>query len=135
MKKRFIGVSIKLLVTAGLFILLFRPQTFGLRPDQFGGVTPVKLWQELKSAEPIGVFFWLTLAALVRLSGMCAGIFRWRLLLRGQGLTIPPLRFLRLYPRSDQMRIRYRRRKTHWVYIPHFPRVPDVSARVPAVSL
>jgi len=89
MQKRIISTAIKLFFTIGLFVLLFRPQTFGLAPDTFGGVTPFTLWNELRSANPRGVFFWLGIAVVIKLSGLLAGVVRWRLLLRGQGLAMP----------------------------------------------
>lgn len=89
MQKRIISTAIKLFFTIGLFVLLFRPQTFGLAPDTFGGVTPVTLWNELRAANPSGVFLWLGIAVAIKLTGLLAGVVRWRLLLRGQGLTMP----------------------------------------------
>lgn len=89
MPKKVIGIALKLAVTAGLFLLLFRPQTFGLRADLFGGVTPRSLWDELMSVDPRRAALWLTFALVMKLSGMLAGVIRWRLLLRGQGLRMP----------------------------------------------
>jgi arylsulfatase len=89
MPRKLIGTFLKLLVTVGLFVLLFRPQTYGLRPDLFGGVTPRSLWREMRAAEPSHLALWLTFAALIKLSGMLAGVLRWRLLLGGQGLKMP----------------------------------------------
>ena len=48
MVKRFLSFLIKLGVTALLFTLLFRPETFGLDPEQFGGVTPGKMLNEIR---------------------------------------------------------------------------------------
>ena len=89
MRKRIISTLMKLAVTVGLFVLLFRPQTFGLAADKFGGVTPLTLWQELTGVEFGNVAVWLLFATLIRLTGLFAGIMRWRLLLRGQDLKIP----------------------------------------------
>ena len=89
MPRKIIGILLKLAVTVGLFALLFRPQTFGLRPDLFGGVTPKSLWNELMSVDPGRAAVWLTFALVVKLSGMLAGVVRWRLLLIGQGLRMP----------------------------------------------
>ena len=50
MKKKAVGVLIKLAFTVLLFLLLFRPQTFGLDENFFGGVTPAKMWDELRGA-------------------------------------------------------------------------------------
>ena len=89
MKKKAIGILIKLVFTSLLFILLFRPQTFGLNEDFFGGVTPAKMWEELRGAHWGSLIPWLLFAVVVKLAGMGAGILRWRLLLKGQGLAIP----------------------------------------------
>jgi len=90
--KKSIGFAIKVSVTLGLFVLLFRPQTFGLPPDQFGSIKPGDMWRELQEAAAGGlgmVFFWLGFALIVKLTGMLCGVLRWRLLLRGQGLHMP----------------------------------------------
>ncbi|MCC6698821.1 MAG: sulfatase-like hydrolase/transferase [Candidatus Hydrogenedentes bacterium] len=89
MAKRILLFLIKLCVTAGLFVLLFRPETFFLSPDQFGGVKPGHMLQELREAGAHSIVFWLTFAAVVKLSGLFCGMLRWRLLLQGQGLSIP----------------------------------------------
>ncbi|HPC14808.1 MAG TPA: sulfatase-like hydrolase/transferase [Candidatus Hydrogenedentes bacterium] len=87
--RRIISGSLKIIVTGGLFLLLFRPQTFGLRPDQFGGVTPMALLEEIRAADASNLAVWLLLAVVIKLSGMLAGIARWQLLLKGQGLYMP----------------------------------------------
>jgi arylsulfatase A-like enzyme len=80
---------LKLLVTVGLFTLLFWPERFGLRPDQFGGIKPWDLWREISQSSARDIFLWLSLGALIKLAGMLCGVLRWRLLLRGQGLRMP----------------------------------------------
>lgn len=87
--KRVILFLIKLCVTVMLFVLLFRPETFGLSPDTFGGVTPRAMWEELQGVETHNIAFWLGFALVVKLAGMLAGVMRWRLLLQGQGLQMP----------------------------------------------
>ena len=89
MRKRIISTAVKLAVTVGLFVLLFRPQTYRLSADTFGGVTPLKLWRELTGVEFSNVLVFLLFATLIRLTGLFAGILRWRLLLRGQDLKMP----------------------------------------------
>ncbi len=89
MPKKIISSTLKIGVTVGLFLLLFRPQTFGLPADSFGNVTPLKLWDELRGT-PLGtVLPWLLFALIVKLAGMFAGVLRWQLLLKGQGLSMP----------------------------------------------
>ncbi len=87
--RRIIGYCLKIVVTGGLFVLLFRPQTFGLAADRFGGVTPQTLWNELRAADASSLAGWLALGIVLKLSGMLAGVVRWRLLLKGQGLFMP----------------------------------------------
>jgi len=89
MRKRIISTLVKLAVTVGLFVLLFRPETFGLAADKFGGVTPLALWRELTGVELSNVVVWLLFATVIRLTGLFTGIVRWRLLLRGQDLKMP----------------------------------------------
>lgn len=89
MSRKIVAFCIKLAVTVGLFVLLFRPQTFGLAADTFGGVTPGKMLAEIREVEAHHLAFWLLFAAVVKLAGMLAGVLRWRLLLQGQGLKIP----------------------------------------------
>ena len=55
----------------------------------FRGLTFGVLIEELREVETHSVVFWLTFAIVVKLLGMLAGVLRWRLLLRGQGLHIP----------------------------------------------
>ncbi|HPO14726.1 MAG TPA: sulfatase-like hydrolase/transferase [Candidatus Hydrogenedentes bacterium] len=87
--KKIIGTLIKLGVTTGLFVLLFRPETFGLAADTFGGVKPQDILREIGAADPSTVVFWLLLGVVIKLSGMMCGVVRWKLLLRGQGLYMP----------------------------------------------
>jgi len=89
MRKRIVATLVKLAVTVGLFVLLFRPETFGLPHDKFGGVTPKTLWEELTGVDIGNVAAWLLFATVVKLTGLFAGIVRWRLLLRGQDLKMP----------------------------------------------
>jgi arylsulfatase A-like enzyme len=89
MLKRVILFGIKVCVTVGLFVLLFSPETFGLDPEQFGGVKPGDMIRELRESETHSIVFWLGFATVVKLSGLLCGIIRWKLLLSGQGLTIP----------------------------------------------
>ena len=89
MKKRVLSILVKVGFTALLFLLLFRPHTFGLSEDTFGGVTPMTMWEELRGADLSVLVPWLLFAVVVRLAGMVAGMVRWSLLLKGQGITIP----------------------------------------------
>lgn len=79
----------KLLFIVALFVLIFRPQTFGLREDLFKNVTPYTLWEVIQHVDPGRAVLWLGFAVLVKLIGIMAGVVRWRVLLRAQGVHIP----------------------------------------------
>lgn len=91
MKKRVLVYMIKVGVVAALFLLIFRPETFGFK-GLFGDVSPKDVWNALRDASTAGpatFLFWMACASAVKLLGITAGIIRWRLLLSGQGLRIP----------------------------------------------
>ena len=52
--------SFKLAFIIGLFVLLFRPETFGLRSDLFRDITPARLWGKLRNIDPATAAIWLT---------------------------------------------------------------------------
>ncbi|GMU93687.1 MAG: hypothetical protein AMXMBFR4_27450 [Candidatus Hydrogenedentota bacterium] len=89
MFKKVVVSVFMLAITAGMFVLLFYPQAFGLSPELFQKVSPRDMLEELRQAGAPSLAFWLTAAVLVRLSGMLCGVLRWRVLLRGQGIHIP----------------------------------------------
>lgn len=89
MKKTVFKTTATLGVTIAMFSLLFWPEWFGLRPDQFGGIKPVDLLKEVQAAGAARVLPWLALGFVVKLLGMLCGVVRWQVLLRGQGLRIP----------------------------------------------
>jgi arylsulfatase A-like enzyme/uncharacterized membrane protein YbhN (UPF0104 family) len=47
------------------------------------------LLEVIRNVETHHLAFWLAFALLVKLAGMLCGVLRWRLLLKGQGLSIP----------------------------------------------
>lgn len=74
----------------GIFLLLFKPQLFGLSADVFGGLTLGGLWHEVRGIELTAVTLsWFAFAAVAKLLGIFSGIVRWNVLLRGQGIRIP----------------------------------------------
>lgn len=90
--KKYLGPLIKTVLVVALFVLLFRPETFGLREDFFGGLTPTMIWARITSAATVDfgtLIFWLVAATLVKLCGIASGIIRWKLLLHGQGVQLP----------------------------------------------
>jgi len=83
-------IKIGLVVLA--YLLIFSPETLRLDPMLFGGVKPIDMWHQIResSAFSLGLLlFWLALATLVKLAGIFCGVIRWKLLLRGQGLSLP----------------------------------------------
>ncbi|MBX7257025.1 MAG: sulfatase-like hydrolase/transferase [Candidatus Hydrogenedentes bacterium] len=89
MAKRALSFLVKVVITGGMFAVLFWPEKFGLSADQFRGVKPADLLRELSQVETHNILLWLCLAAMMRILGMLCGILRWRLLLLAQGLKIP----------------------------------------------
>ena len=89
MPKKVISFAIKLAFMASLFIVIFRPETFGFSEDLFQDITLGKLLDVFREMELSTTVFWLSFAVIVKLAGIFAGVIRWRLLLAGQGISIP----------------------------------------------
>jgi len=87
--KRVIITLIKFIITFGLFVLLFWPETFGLSPNTFGGIKPSSLINEIRSLNPSHAIPWILFALFIRLGGIMCGVIRWKILLNGQNLYIP----------------------------------------------
>ncbi len=87
--KKILVFSLKLVFIVSLFVLLFRPETFGLSEDLFRDITPQQLWHDLKTIDPGTAAVWFGFAVAVKLGGIFAGVVRWRILLRAQGVHIP----------------------------------------------
>lgn len=87
--KRTVGFAVKLLFVVAAFTVIFRPQTFNLPEDLFQGITPWSLVEVLREVDTATAAFWFSFAVLMKLAGIGCGILRWRMLLRGQGLSIP----------------------------------------------
>ncbi|GMW01112.1 MAG: hypothetical protein AMXMBFR84_22490 [Candidatus Hydrogenedentota bacterium] len=83
--------GLKLAVVVGLFVFIFRPETFGFRADLFKNITPWTIVETCKQLDPVNVLLWLGFASIAKLTGITCGILRWNLLLRGQGLKLPML--------------------------------------------
>lgn len=87
--KKAILITIKAAFIVGIFLVLFGVVKIDFIHDR---VPPIKLsdirevLSELSSAQ---AFFWLTFAATIKLCGIFCGIFRWKLLLRAQGIRLP----------------------------------------------
>lgn len=84
-----LGFAGKLAFVAGLFVFLFRPETFGFKPDLFSNITPLSLFEAVGKIDAGNATLWLSLAVVAKLLGIGCGILRWRILLRAQGVHIP----------------------------------------------
>jgi arylsulfatase A-like enzyme/uncharacterized membrane protein YbhN (UPF0104 family) len=97
MAKKLAFFAFKLVFIASLFVLIFRPETFGFSEDLFNNISVGSLWEKLKALSPWQAAFWLSFAAGIKLCGIFAGIVRWRILLRAQGIHIPFWYLIRCY--------------------------------------
>ncbi|MBI2423737.1 MAG: sulfatase-like hydrolase/transferase [Candidatus Hydrogenedentes bacterium] len=80
----------KLTFVAALFVLLFRPETFGFAEDKFNNISPQSLWTMFTEDLDLGTaVFWLGFATFIKFAGISCGVIRWRILLRAQGIHIP----------------------------------------------
>jgi arylsulfatase A-like enzyme/uncharacterized membrane protein YbhN (UPF0104 family) len=86
---RSIDFVLKLVLVIALFYFLFDPGFFGLPDDAFGGMTLEELWLEIKALDWSHAMPWFAFAAIAKILGIFAGIVRWRILLRAQGVHIP----------------------------------------------
>lgn len=88
--KKTIGLGIKLGFITFLLLLLFKPSALGIPDDsRFQGISIAELWESLKSIDPATAVFWFSFATLIKIAGIFAGVARWRVLLRAQGVHIP----------------------------------------------
>lgn len=90
--KKSLFFAMKSVVIVLLFLLIFRPEWLGFDKGLFGGVRVVDVWREMRAVSGSGpgwFAFWIGCAVLVKLAGIGCGILRWKLLLRGQGLSMP----------------------------------------------
>ena len=79
---------IKFVITAGLFVLLFRPETFGFS-RKFINVELADVIEEIRSLRLATFVPWIIAAFIIKGTGMLASMRRWDLLLRGQGIVAP----------------------------------------------
>lgn len=89
MKKKYAFFVLKLAFIVGIFVLLFRPEWFGIPPERYKGVTPLSIIEFIRQLDTTQVLLWLGFACTVKLAGIFCGIMRWKLLLRGQRLSMP----------------------------------------------
>jgi len=94
MTRKAVWIATKLAAASVLFVVLFRPQAFGLSPDTFGGVTPAGMVRHLKETNLTRLLPWLLLATAVKFAGIAAGVARWRVVLSGQDIEVPFPRLL-----------------------------------------
>ncbi len=79
---------VKFAITAGLFVLLFRPDWFGIS-KRFINVELSDVLNEIRELEFGRFAVWIALGFLIKGSGMFASMLRWDLLLKGQGIVAP----------------------------------------------
>lgn len=53
------------------------------------GISVRSVWASMRQIDPKTAAFWFSFAVLVKIAGIFAGILRWRILLRAQGVYIP----------------------------------------------
>ena len=80
---------IKFAVTIGLFVLLFKPEVFGLPAGRFFQVKISDLLDELRGLSVGRFTVFILCAFVVKASGMFASVLRWDLLLKGQHIRAP----------------------------------------------
>lgn len=88
MGKKVVFFGIKAVFISLIFIALFKPEWVPFL-SKWRGVSIQEIWDALRQVDPKIAAFWLTFAAVVKMAGIFAGILRWRILLRAQGLYIP----------------------------------------------
>jgi hypothetical protein len=87
--KKAIFIAIKLCFIVGLFVFLFRPETFGFPADKFDDLSISSLWDKLQELNLSTALFWFTFAAVIKLAGIFCGVFRWHFLLKAQKISLP----------------------------------------------
>lgn len=87
-KKIFFFV-LKLFFVGNLFYFIFNPDVYGFDPNLFQGITPGSLLEEFRQLDFMTALVWFSFAAVVKILGIFAGVVRWQLLLKGQGIHIP----------------------------------------------
>ena len=87
--KKIVFTAIKVCFVVGLFLYLFRPETFGLPADKFEDLSLAKLLDILRDLDFSSALFWFSFAAIVKIAGIFSGVARWHFLLMGQGIKLP----------------------------------------------
>jgi arylsulfatase A-like enzyme len=90
--KKNVTFLFKLFFIAGLFTLIFKPELLGFEKTLFGDIDVIDVLTRLRdvSSSGIGWFvFCIACATAVKFVGIFSGVMRWKLLLRGQGLSMP----------------------------------------------
>lgn len=95
--KKPILFGLKVAFIAALFVFLFRPETFGFPADMFNNLSLGALGEHIRGLDAGTAFVWLSFAALIKIAGIFAGIMRWRILLRAQGVYIPVINLARMW--------------------------------------
>lgn len=80
---------LKLCFIVALFVLIFRPETFGFKKDLFQDITLGSILEVIREVDTGTFLFWIGFAVVVKMGGIFSGILRWKILLRGQDVYIP----------------------------------------------
>lgn len=90
--KKFVSFSFKVGLLVVAFLFIFYPEYLGLSAGLFGGIKPIDVWRTVTSAASYSLpllLFWLAVASAVKIVGIFCGVVRWKLLLAGQGISMP----------------------------------------------
>jgi len=80
---------LKLGVVATMIWFLLEPDAFGFSAELFDDLSVERMQEVLADLNLGSAAPWLAFAAVAKLLGIFAGVIRWRILLRGQGVHIP----------------------------------------------
>jgi len=86
--RRLVRPGIRVAITAGLFLLLFRPSLLGLDVS-FIPVSLDALWAEITGLEGMRFWTWIGVAFALKGIGIAASITKWGLLLQAQAIRLP----------------------------------------------
>lgn len=81
-------LALRIAITGGLFLLLFRPSLFGLEVS-FIPISLDALRAEISSLKGGRLWGWIGVALLLKAVGIAASIAKWVLLLRAQTIRLP----------------------------------------------
>ena len=90
--KLVVSYCLKIALVIGAFLYIFYPGLLGLQQSIFGDIRPGDVADVVRNAvteRPMMTGFWLVFATLIKIAGVFSNIIRWKLLLTGQGVSLP----------------------------------------------